>query len=425
MGKKLCKYWSYYFAIAMALVATSIITSLVLVYKDINQAEANHNIIRISSKWGQMEKPEIAMNESGDTILIWQDKGGQSYEIMSQLFDSYGFPSSLPLKINQFRPYDQKNPSVAMDKYGNFVVVWQSYKQDGSEGGIFGRGISDDGRRMGKEFRVNTYLRGNQTSPAIAMDEYGNFVVVWTSEKQDGSPKSIYAQRFNAQAERIGEEFRVNTRCDGTQTEPSVSLDNNGNFMIVWQSWDEDDWNIYGQVYDWDGMPVSEEDILINKTIDYNQARPDVTTLGNDKFIVVWENTSRHDVLEIKMENIKGQIYKNTGQKTGSEFDVSNPIAGHQQYPDIIQASSSKLFVVWQNYNKRYIDDRCWHIFGQALKTNGTLDGNWVMLSAESDKWNQSPAIASDSKGVIGVIWASLNDIKYKKALHFTRTVAI
>src|SRR4051794_35136443 len=51
----------------------------------------------------------------------------------------------------------------------------------------------------GPEFQVNAYEPGNQIYPAVASDNDGNFVVAWESEDQD-SPGGygIYAQRYNA-----------------------------------------------------------------------------------------------------------------------------------------------------------------------------------------------------------------------------------
>ncbi|QYO62852.1 hypothetical protein [Leptolyngbya sp. 7M] len=36
------------------------------------------------------------------------------------------------------------------------------------------------------DFRVNTYVSGNQEKPDIAIGSLGNFVVTWQSQDQDG-----------------------------------------------------------------------------------------------------------------------------------------------------------------------------------------------------------------------------------------------
>jgi len=53
------------------------------------------------------------------------------------------------------------------------------------------------GNPVGPEFRVNTYTTGSQFLPSVASDPTGNFVVVWQSANQDGSMQGIFGQRYN------------------------------------------------------------------------------------------------------------------------------------------------------------------------------------------------------------------------------------
>jgi hypothetical protein len=57
-----------------------------------------------------------------------------------------------------------------------------------------------DAQPVGSEFQVNTYTPADQLTRGpggrlVAADAGGNFVVVWTSEGQDGSSDGIFAQR--------------------------------------------------------------------------------------------------------------------------------------------------------------------------------------------------------------------------------------
>jgi hypothetical protein len=42
------------------------------------------------------------------------------------------------------------------------VVVWESYVEDGSEFGVFGRRFDAAGNGLGQAFQVNTYTTGPQ-----------------------------------------------------------------------------------------------------------------------------------------------------------------------------------------------------------------------------------------------------------------------
>jgi hypothetical protein len=87
------------------------------------------------------------------------------------------------------------------------------------------------------EFRVNTYTTSSQgRDAAIDMDPEGDFVVAWESLDQDFSSYGVYAQRYNAAGTAQGSEFRVNTYTTNPQTNPSVGLDADGDFVIAWTS---------------------------------------------------------------------------------------------------------------------------------------------------------------------------------------------
>ena len=58
---------------------------------------------------------------------------------------------------------------------------------------------------------VNTFTTSNQNNPAVAIDADGDFVVTWQSSDQDGDGNGIYAQRYNASGVAQGSEFLVNT----------------------------------------------------------------------------------------------------------------------------------------------------------------------------------------------------------------------
>jgi len=50
---------------------------------------------------------------------------------------------------------------------------------------------------LGPEFQANTYTTGGQGFPAIASTGSGNFVVVWQSLDQDGSSEGVFGQRYS------------------------------------------------------------------------------------------------------------------------------------------------------------------------------------------------------------------------------------
>jgi len=131
------------------------------------------------------------------------------------------------------------NPAIAVDRLGNFVVIWSSDAQDGDGRGIRGQRFDRSGEEVGPEFQVNTYTTGDQTAPSVAIDETGDFVVVWNSAGQDGSSSGVFGARFNRHGTPLGGEFPVNVYTAGNQQAPRVASDGRG-FVAAWESADED-----------------------------------------------------------------------------------------------------------------------------------------------------------------------------------------
>src|SRR5688500_3600368 len=110
--------------------------------------------------------------------------------------------------------------AVASDDNGRYVVVW-SGSGSGDADGIYARLYNSTGA-LGSSFRVNTTTAGVQTEAAVAMDNTGRFIVVWSSSGQDGSGWGVYGQRYSAAGAAQGAQFRVNTTTSGNQNQPSV-----------------------------------------------------------------------------------------------------------------------------------------------------------------------------------------------------------
>ena len=136
-----------------------------------------------------------------------------------------GDPLGPEFRANTFTTSLQHNSVVASDTSGNFVVVWQSLGQDGSLSGVFGQRYASSGVSLGPEFRVNTHTSGNQRNTSVASDAAGNFIVVWDSYPQDGFGGGVFGQRYASSGAALGPEFRVNTAVIDNQYFASVASD--------------------------------------------------------------------------------------------------------------------------------------------------------------------------------------------------------
>jgi hypothetical protein len=115
----------------------------------------------------------------------------------------------------------------------------------------------------GGEFQANTRKSNKQENPAIAMDAEGNFVVVWNSYLQDGSSNGIFGQRFDSNCNPAGDEFQINTETSGNQREPAVAMDAEGNFVVTWYGPGEDKEDIFARRFNSNGQPLPTASLLV------------------------------------------------------------------------------------------------------------------------------------------------------------------
>jgi hypothetical protein len=92
------------------------------------------------------------------------------------------------------------SPSVACDGVGNFLVTWseEDYVNAGDtpDWNVWAQWYDADGTPEGAAFQVNTTTAKAQRYSAVAMDAAGDFVITWQSQGQDGSGYGVYAQRY-------------------------------------------------------------------------------------------------------------------------------------------------------------------------------------------------------------------------------------
>ena len=268
----------------------------------------------------------------------------------SQLLISTAIPGITgEFRVNSTTAQNQRYADVAMNAQGDFVITWTSNGQDGDapfETNVYARRYAADGTPLNGEFLVNvndvinTQSRGersrstrrsSQQFSRVAMDADGDFVIVWTSYNTDGvgngygagvgGKNGIFARRFNALGEDVLVEhpvtsdpvrvFQVNTFAEHDQQYASISMGSTGEFVIVWESFQDDSqpangipdsFGIYAQRYARNeavGSPIfgpAGEDggeFRVNVTQNGDQRYPSVASDYQNNFVVVWTSVGQ------------------------------------------------------------------------------------------------------------------------------------
>ena len=99
----------------------------------------------------------------------------------------------------------QDQPAVAMSPDGTFVVTWASTPNyyglsntNSYNTAIFAREYDDGDVPLGNEFQVTPSSTVGSSLPSVAIDANDNFVIVWEGDFQSGATWGVYGDYFTA-----------------------------------------------------------------------------------------------------------------------------------------------------------------------------------------------------------------------------------
>lgn len=302
-------------------------------------------------------------------------------------------------QLNTHTASSQRVAKVAMDADGNFVAVWTSAYQDGDGEGIYGQRYDAAGVPLGDEFQVNTYAKGNQYAASVTMDADGDFLVVWAGAKKIGPGYNVYGQRYSAAGAPRGREFRVNTAAPSPsaydQPMPVAAMDAEGDFVVVWQSegQDGDGKGVYAQRYNAAGMARGGEFQVNTYTVD-DQQHPAVAMDANGNFVVAWSSKGQDG----SSRGVYAQRYNAAGVAQGSEIRVNGTTGGSQSNPAVAMDSSGNFVVAWDDG-----DTHTSGVNGQRYDASGVAQGS--EFAVDSSRIASAPAVAMNATGDFVVVW--------------------
>lgn len=235
---------------------------------------------------GFQHNADIAVAADGSFVVVWQDDGQQAdQDIFLRTFDADGDPTSAEIAVNQSEGFFRARPAVAMDALGNLVVAWEA-ELVGELHDIYARLFDADGAPLTGEFRVNATVAGEQKVPDVARQGSGEFLVVWESFGQDGDQTGVYGQRYTALGAASGPEFRVNLGTVDSQLEPSVGLAADGTAVVAFR---DVSIGVLGRVFAADGSTFGG-DFRISEPSPLDRGHPSIAVAGDADFVVAWES---------------------------------------------------------------------------------------------------------------------------------------
>ena len=299
--------------------------------------------------------------------------------------------------VNQSQAGKQYKPvGVALDD-GGYMLIWGSDGGDGDGSAIFAQRFDANSNKIGHEFLVNPTTWGNQGSGWDDVDlthildatlmENGNIYVTWHSDKIDPSGYGIEGVVIDTDA-GFYSEFQVNRTIANNQIKSATTALHDGNFMVVWLSYEAGNPDVKGQLFNEQGMPIGPEMLFGQDTKAYNQFNPTVTTLADGTFVVAWASAEAGNCIRTAHYGYK---YDANGQvigtvQIGTEHVVTpTPGATYTDTPHITALDDGGYLVTWRKGNtsmvSRQYDANDQPVTGEVLIGNAVQTGSGAVLT--------------------------------------------
>ncbi|WP_109830040.1 putative Ig domain-containing protein [Reichenbachiella versicolor] len=350
---------------------------------------------------GDLPNPSVAMDADGDFVITWGFEGSVYAQRYNYTGEAQGEEFLVDHKTGFYNP---RKSAVAMSANGDFVITWDTQDPTGldtDQNGIYAKRYNAAGESQGDTFLVNTYTTGNQETPAIAMDDDGDFVIAWSGRGEDtGGGIDIIAQRFDASGNKVGSEFFVNSNSGHSQysQNPSVAMDSDGDFVIAWEdsyadaSLDGIEARRYNAAGESQGIGI----FRVNTSTNGNQRKAAVAMDSDGDFVVAW--TSNHDASY--SGDIYAQRFDASGVALDGEFLVNvtrGSYSNSNRKPTVAMNADGEFVISWDAPNSDISFE--YEVYARHYNASGIAQSDEILVNTETSGEQTLPSIAIDDDG--------------------------
>ncbi len=294
--------------------------------------------------------PSVAIATNGAFVVTWTAvTNDHMLDVYLQWFGDDGMPQHDAIRVNSTQTFSQAAPDVAVNANGEAVVVWHSWEQDGGDRGVYLRRFAQSGQPLSEELLVNETTAYSQCHPAIALGPNGGAVVwaTWAEGAQGAWSYEVDARQLDANGVPVGPEIRVNTETRNNQWHADVAVDELGDWAVVWTSWGEDgdEGGVYVRTYASDGTPTMMPDRVNNETVGY-QWLPSVGMRSIDDILITWSSWGQDGSRE-------GVFAERWNQGTWLGVDVAvNTYTEDYQWEPALALNADEAYVAWSSWGE-------------------------------------------------------------------------
>ena len=260
-------------------------------------------------------------------------------------------------------------------------MVWQDLR-NGLDYDIYAQRFNAQGDRLWSSAgRVIVQMNESQINPKIDPDTLSGGVYVAWADKRNGWDYDIYAQRVDSNGVVLWNNNGLSiSNSNGNQSAVDILSTTQSNGLIcTWRDGRSGNYDIYAQKV----LPSGEMQWLSNGLLvassPFNQINPNISSDGADGCIIAWQDSTFND-WDVYAQKISGQgIF----QWPLNGVAVSNAIE-IQGHPKHVPDGNGGAIFAWQDKRANQYDIYVHHLFSNGLPTN-------TELSQSSNTWAVYP----------------------------------
>ncbi|MFD1627601.1 beta strand repeat-containing protein [Azospirillum griseum] len=342
---------------------------------------------------GDQGDATVVAYDGGQFAIFWAShtQAGQTSpvdaSVRGQRYAADGTPVGSEFQVNGASTSDRNPPGAVRLADGSTVVVWLQHDSSWAHTWVYGQRYDAAGNAVGGEFLVNSvnsansgYVASGYQPASVTALENGGFAVVWNAADGDGT--GAYFQRFDASANRVGGEVRLNTTTASDQFTASIAGLSGGGFVATWTSIGQDGgtYGIYAQRFDSAGNAVGGE-FRVNTITQGDQYASRVASLPDGGFVVAYSSSGGEDGSGI---GVFGQRYDAQGTAVGSEFIITDTTVGNQEEPHLAARPDGGFVLTWvsPDGNGRGVFSRLVRAMAPPSATQAGTAGNDLLTPA-------------------------------------------
>lgn len=357
---------------------------------------------------GSQIAPRTAWNAaSGRVLFVWQsfDQDGSGAGVYGRLLGPDGTFLSPERLLAAATAGNQIAPAATATP-GGFLATWASESADGSGFGIVLRRFSHELLAESGEVLVPQTTAGNQIQPALASG--GNqAVLVWTGpDPSNPAETDVYARRLALDGTPLGNEFRVPAESAGNQSQPTVAVAADGSFLVAWttDSGDGSGFGVYARKFDAAGNATTG-DILVPSLVLFDQVAPAAAGLMPEGFVVAWSSSLQPTSSTVGPQPVVfAQRFNRDGNKIGPPLQVTAQTIDRQEVPAIAAQTGGEFLVAWEATILASLDRQ---VRGRRYRGDGAPLSGEFPLNTTSPSEQAAPCLSDLGGGRFLAGWQS------------------